>query len=85
VFYIKAEGENKWLFPNSTKVKTIQAKKRKIGRSDLEQFVNVVIFSIMHIKPIRLIDLCLMPTLAVFQLYRGVRSIRNLIVFDHCA
>ena len=60
VFYIKAEGENKWLFPNSTKVKTIQAKKRKIGRSDLEQFVNVVIFSIMHIKPIRLIDWCLM-------------------------
>jgi hypothetical protein len=31
VFYIKAEGENKWLFSNSTKVKTIQAKKRKIG------------------------------------------------------
>jgi hypothetical protein len=60
VFYIKAEWENKWLFPNSTKVKTIQAKKRKIGRSDLEQFVNVVIFSIMHIKPIRLIDWCLM-------------------------
>jgi hypothetical protein len=33
VFYIKAEGENKWLVPNSTKVKTIQAKKERLDEA----------------------------------------------------